>query len=293
MNFKKILVAATLLAASALGFAANNVTTSPYTFTSAQTTTFLNTATISNTLTQASSPANNLVTLTGTFTASPAIGELAVVTGFDISANNGTFTVTGGNGSTTLIVYNPSGASDTHAATVVQYPQVPNVGPFQIDRVVWKAPVNVGDSVTIVDNYGETIFAHSASSLDVARGYYTIDFFPPQGSAVVSDFQVTAVSSGTVYVYTTPLIPFVTVTTAGTAVSTGTCQLQTAASVPGMTTNQKVAWSIPTVLPATWQTGIQVVPLALDNQIIVELCNPTAGSITPAAQTISLGVPTF
>lgn len=81
-----------------------------------------------------------------------------------------------------------------------------------------------------------------------------------------------------------------TVTTNGTAVAAGTCQAQPALTVTGVTTGTAVFWSVPTALPATWQTGIAVSPVVTANTVTLNLCNGTAGSITPAAQAVNVRV---
>lgn len=81
------------------------------------------------------------------------------------------------------------------------------------------------------------------------------------------------------------------VTTAGTAVTNGTCQAQTNITVTGTATTDAVTANIGAVLPATWQTGIVLSthPTAT-NTVTVYLCNPTAGSITPAATQVNVRV---
>jgi hypothetical protein len=81
-----------------------------------------------------------------------------------------------------------------------------------------------------------------------------------------------------------------TVTTNGTAVAAGTCQAQTAATITGVTTASAVLWAVPTALPASWQTGIDVYPVVTANTVTISLCNGTAGSITPVAQAVNLRV---
>jgi hypothetical protein len=77
------------------------------------------------------------------------------------------------------------------------------------------------------------------------------------------------------------------VNTAGTAVAAGTCQAQTGITVTGsLTTDQAVA-NINAALPATWQTGIRwSAEVSAAGTCTVNLCNPTAGSITPAQTAI-------
>jgi hypothetical protein len=80
------------------------------------------------------------------------------------------------------------------------------------------------------------------------------------------------------------------ITTAGTAVAPGTCQAQTGITITGALTTSAVAWSIPAALPATWQTGIAVMPVVSANTVTLNLCNPTAASMTPAAQLVNVRV---
>jgi hypothetical protein len=81
------------------------------------------------------------------------------------------------------------------------------------------------------------------------------------------------------------------VTTAGTAVTNGTCQAQTNITVTGTAVTDGVTANIGATLPATWQTGIVLSahPTAT-NTVTVYLCNPTAGSITPAATQVNVRV---
>lgn len=78
-----------------------------------------------------------------------------------------------------------------------------------------------------------------------------------------------------------------TVTTAGTAVTNGTCQAQTAMTITGATATDTAYCSLNAAAPATWQTGIFLaVPEVTLNTVTVRLCNGTAASITPAAATV-------
>jgi len=78
-----------------------------------------------------------------------------------------------------------------------------------------------------------------------------------------------------------------TVTTPGTAVTNGTCQVQTAITVTGATTTDVAHCSLNAAAPATWQTGIFLaIPEVTSNTVTVRLCNGTAASITPAAATV-------
>jgi len=78
------------------------------------------------------------------------------------------------------------------------------------------------------------------------------------------------------------------ITTNGTAIGAGTCQAQPAITINGVTTTSAVDWSVPTALPATWQTGIHVMPVVTANTVTLSLCNASAGSITPAAQAVNI-----
>ena len=85
----------------------------------------------------------------------------------------------------------------------------------------------------------------------------------------------------------TQTIGSATVTTAGTAVTNGTCQAQTGITITGsLTTDQAVA-NINAALPATWQTGIRwSAEVSAAGTCTVSLCNPTTASITPAATSV-------
>jgi len=80
----------------------------------------------------------------------------------------------------------------------------------------------------------------------------------------------------------------VQITTNGTAVGAGVCQAQPAATITGVTTTSTAEWSVPTALPATWQTGIHVMVVVTANTVTLSLCNASAGSITPAAQAVNI-----
>jgi hypothetical protein len=80
------------------------------------------------------------------------------------------------------------------------------------------------------------------------------------------------------------------ITTNGTAIATGVCQAQPALTITGTTITSTADWSVPTALPATWQTGIHVMPVVTANTVTLSLCNATAGTITPAAQAVNIRV---
>ncbi len=97
--------------------------------------------------------------------------------------------------------------------------------------------------------------------------------------------------NGGTYASLTQTIGTGSVTTAGTAILTGACQAQTNITVTGTAVTDAVSANIGAALPATWQTGIQLSahPTAT-NTVTVYLCNPTAGSVTPAATAVNVRV---
>lgn len=78
------------------------------------------------------------------------------------------------------------------------------------------------------------------------------------------------------------------ITTNGTAVGAGVTQAQPALTIAGLTTTSACWWSIPTALPATWQTGIDMELVVTANTVTPQLTNGTAGSITPVAQLVNI-----
>jgi hypothetical protein len=81
------------------------------------------------------------------------------------------------------------------------------------------------------------------------------------------------------------------VTTAGTAVTNGTSQAQTGITVTGALTTDSCTANLAAALPATWQTGIQFrCDVTASGTVTVNLMNPTAGSITPAATVVNVRV---
>lgn len=75
-------------------------------------------------------------------------------------------------------------------------------------------------------------------------------------------------------------------TSAGSAVATGVTQAQTAIVAPGASASTPCSCQAQT-LPATWQTGIILQCLPATNTLTCEETNPTAGTITPAAITMT------
>jgi hypothetical protein len=85
----------------------------------------------------------------------------------------------------------------------------------------------------------------------------------------------------------TQTIGSATVTTAGTAVTNGTCQAQTGITITGSLTSDQAVANINAALPATWQTGIRwSAEVSAAGTCTVSLCNPTTASITPAATSV-------
>jgi len=148
------------------------------------------------------------------------------------------------------------------------------------------------------------IFGGSVATYEVTQGFYD------RGCSAATITSVTGSASGSVLVDSSngvwvfylsngtnfikvnnPLINSGTqqITTNGTAVGAGTCQSQPTASITGLTTSSTLTWSSSVALPATWQTGIQVeFDVSTAGTAKVWLCNPTAGSITPAATVINV-----
>lgn len=80
------------------------------------------------------------------------------------------------------------------------------------------------------------------------------------------------------------------VTTPGTAIGAGTTQTQTT-SISNVTTGMSCIANLPNALPATWQTGIQFrCDVTSAGTVTVSESNPTAASITPAAQQVNVRV---
>jgi len=80
------------------------------------------------------------------------------------------------------------------------------------------------------------------------------------------------------------------ITTNGTLIGAGTAQAQPALTLPGVTTKSAVAWSLPNVPDATWQTGIAMIFVCTANTVTPYLINPTAAGITPIAQLVNIKV---
>jgi hypothetical protein len=76
-----------------------------------------------------------------------------------------------------------------------------------------------------------------------------------------------------------------TATSAGTLIGAGTAQTL-AITVSGALTTDVATCATNAAYPATWQTGISVMPpVVTANTVTLTFVNPTAGSITPATQT--------
>lgn len=76
---------------------------------------------------------------------------------------------------------------------------LPKKGPYQLSFLYWSAPASAGDSFTVVDGQGATIATFTATAATVSQGYFVFTFSP---SRTVSDFRITTLASGTLYVYT-------------------------------------------------------------------------------------------
>jgi hypothetical protein len=83
-----------------------------------------------------------------------------------------------------------------------------------------------------------------------------------------------------------------TTTTNGTAVATLTSQSQPTITVTGATTTDVATCSLNAAMPATWQTGIVMLPpVVTANTVTIWLSNPTAtANITPAAAVVRCAV---
>ena len=75
-----------------------------------------------------------------------------------------------------------------------------------------------------------------------------------------------------------------TSTSNGTIIHAGTSQAQPAINVTGARTTDVAVCVLNAAPPATWQTGIQLLPpVVTANTVTPWLSNPTAENITPAA----------
>jgi len=81
-----------------------------------------------------------------------------------------------------------------------------------------------------------------------------------------------------------------TVITNGTAINSGTAQAQPAVTVTGVTTTSVASWSLPNPPDPTWQTGITGFTVCRADTVTLYLSNPTAGTITPVTQTVTIAV---
>ena len=167
----------------------------------------------------------------------------------------------------------------------------PASGAINVQSVIWASPAHVGDAITITDGKGHTLLHIVANATDVANGQ--VSSVLAQANSSVADFQVTEISSGTLYIETLQTSSQTgagTVTTKGTAVAAGTAQAQNAVTLSGATATSAIAWALAAAPAASWQTGIQVVPVVANDTVTIYLVNPTAGSITPVAATINIRV---
>lgn len=164
-------------------------------------------------------------------------------------------------------------------------------GSVYVGEGIQLANQNIGELGTNTQtgsNYGQTgivRFGSDLGGLSRNGSVYTLNG-PPSGPATLLIPQ-TAGNTATA----TVTIGTGNVTTAGTAIASGTCQAQTGITVTNAATSDSAAANLGATLPATWQTGIQFrAEVTGANTVTVNLCNPTAGSITPAATQVNVRV---
>lgn len=144
-------------------------------------------------------------------------------------------------------------------------------------------PTPAGFQISGVDDcYGDST-AHAIKCSYNAQAYGSVPLINlpwtwtgvqafPSGTTVNGNAATQTIGSGTG-------------TTAGTAIGAGTSQTL-AITVTGASTSDVAACSTNASFPATWLTGITVLPpVVTSNTVTLTITNPTTGSITPAAQT--------
>lgn len=166
---------------------------------------------------------------------------------------------------------------------------VPASGPITLTTVKWVVAV-AGAELTITDGSGRTLVHAVTSAQDAANGVVYL-----AANMLVKDFQVTGLTSGTAYVSTDTVssatgVAGGQITTNGTAIAAGGNQAQPVLNVAGVTPTSVIAWSIDGSLPASWETGIHVMPVVGNGTVTLYLVNGTAASITPAAVMINVRV---
>lgn len=144
------------------------------------------------TLTAAANASGGTTTYTGTITGGGSnafAGLTFVVAGFDLAANNGTFICTAST-TTTLVLDNANGVSDTHAATATTQ-ELGNV----LTYLVMPAKTNTGGTYKPVNNGAEAIATVSATGLltSVAPGNVEVEISYPTFNNTIG---VTGAASG-------------------------------------------------------------------------------------------------
>jgi hypothetical protein len=117
------------------------------------------------------------------------------------------------------------------------------------------------------------------------------------GTAATNNLSITpaAFSQATVATVADPKLAAVnlalvsrgTLTYTSGALTTGTCSAALTATVTGLLTTSVVHASLATTPAASWQTGVFIVAYPTANTVNAMVCNPTAGTITPATATIN------
>jgi hypothetical protein len=117
------------------------------------------------------------------------------------------------------------------------------------------------------------------------------------GTAATNNLSITpaAFSQATVATVADPKLAAVnlaivsrgTLTYTSGALTTGTCSAAVTATVTGLLTTSVVHASLATTPAASWQTGVFIVAYPTANTVNAMVCNPTAGTITPATATIN------
>lgn len=184
-------------------------------------------------------------------------------------------------------------------ATLTAYPGNPGCqlnsssfeGSLYVGGGIQSANANIGELGTNTQtgsNYGQTGIVRFGSDLGgLSRNGSVYTLSGPSLSPATLLLPQTAGNTAPA----TVTIGTGNVTTAGTAIASGTCQAQTGITVTNAATSDSAAANLAAALPATWQTGIQFrADVTGVNTVTVNLCNPTAGSITPAATQVNVRV---
>jgi hypothetical protein len=75
----------------------------------------------------------------------------------------------------------------------------PTSGPINIAQIVWLAPMVVGDSYVLTNEFGIVISTYVATATTLQNGFYQRPFKP---AVRCRDFQLTTLSSGLIFIYT-------------------------------------------------------------------------------------------